>query len=281
MKQGFLPGHRVHGQQYAAVFAAGDILQHFALAAARSALMHNDQIVVILGRHQGAGSVGRYPALLLTDVQKNRINALLCGRPRIQVVGKYLMAVVQAVMHDHLLAVKVSVSERGRYINDCARRITLGVLRGNKTLQMRHSKCKKRCVARANKHRAIAINIAARIKGHKNQLLALEPFERFLLHVRKREAVHVGKTRLIGRFIVANTHAVRVAAAHVILHVVDDHAVLGADNRGFCNHALAGHIINDVVLSRTAGAKDHVIKLLLGGRDKDPLAVFNYIDDLG
>lgn len=122
---GLLARYRVGGEENLAVRLARDVLKHLALAAARGALVHDDQLVLIRGDQTACGGMAGSPALLLADVEQNRVNALLRGRTRIEVVGKYFVAVVQTVVDNDLLALEMGVTERGRNVDDGARLIAL------------------------------------------------------------------------------------------------------------------------------------------------------------
>ena len=187
------------------------------------------------------------------------------------------MAVVQTVVHDNLLALKVGVTERRCNVNDCARLVALALLCVDKALQVRQRKCEERALHGADQHRAIAINIAARIKGHQDQLLRLEPFHGLAAQIGKGIAVNIGKTLFIGRLIVRDTHTVRLAAAHIILHEVDRRAVLASCYVRFLDRTFAGHVEHDVIYIGMIRAEHHVVQLRLAGRNRHAFTVFEHI----
>ena len=76
------------------------------------------------------------PALLLANVEQYGVNTLLGRRARIQVIGEYLVAVIQTVVNNDLLALKVGVTERRCNIDDRTRLVALGLLCAYKALQM-------------------------------------------------------------------------------------------------------------------------------------------------
>ena len=240
--------------------------------------MHDDHFVLIRGYETAAGGVRGDPALLLADVEQHRVYALLGGRAGIQVVGKYFVAVVQAVVYNNLLALEVGMAERGRNVNDRARLIALALLGVDKALQVRQREREKRALLGAHEHRAVAIDIAARVERHQDQFLCLEPVHRFLTQVGERIAVNVRKALFVGRLVVRNAHAVRLAAAHIVLHEVDRGAVLAAGHVRLLDRALAGHVEHDIVNIHAVGAEDHVIQLRLAGRHGYALAM---LDDIG
>jgi hypothetical protein len=104
----------VLAQQQAAVGLAVDVLEHLALAAARRALVHEHDVVVVRRGDADGRAVGGGPALLLAEVQQHAVDALLRGRPRVEVVAEQLVQPVGAVVHDDLPALEVRVAEGGR-----------------------------------------------------------------------------------------------------------------------------------------------------------------------
>ena len=184
-------------------------------------------------------------------------------------------------MHAHLAVVKVGVAERGRDVNNRAGLIAFGLLGGNEALKLCQREREERGVARADKHGLIAIDVAAGVEGHNNQLLGFEPFHGFLAYFVEVIAVYILEAGLVGGLVVRDAHAVRVAAAHIILGVVDTNAILGADNGRLGDFAFAGDIINNIVFTGTAGAEYHFVQLGLGGRDENALAFLNHVLNLG
>ena len=175
------------------------------------------------------------------------------------------MAVIQAVVYDNLTAIEVGMTERGRYVNDRAGLEALGLLSRDKALQVCHCVCKECCVARANQHRTITVCVAARIEGHHDQFLSLEPIQGICLALCKVITVNILKARLVGRLVITDAHAVGIATAHVILGVVDDYAVLCAYYGRFTHLTAACYVIYDIVLTRTAGTEYRLVQLLLAG----------------
>ena len=188
------------------------------------------------------------------------------------------MAVVQAVMDADLAALKVRVAERRRDIDDRAGLVARGLARVYKALQMGEREREERGLLRADQHRAVTVNIAARIEGHQDQLLRLEPFHGLVAQVGKGIAVNILKARLVRRLVVGNAHAVRVAAAHIIFHVVDRRAVFAADDVRLLHGALALYVENNVEFVGLVRAEDHFIELSLAGRNRNAFAV---LDDVG
>ena len=217
------------------------------------------------------------PALLLADVEQNRVNALLRGRTRIEVVGKYFVAVVQTVVDNDLLALEMGVTERGCNVDDRARLVALGLLSVDKALKMCQREGEKCALLRADEHGAVAVFVAAGIERHQNELLRLEPFHGLLTQLVELVAVNVSKALFVGRLVVRDAHAVRLAAAHVVLGEVNGCTVLAADNVRFLEQTLAGYVKYNVVHISMLGTEYHVVQLCLAGRHGNALAVFDHV----
>ena len=108
------------------------------------------------------------------------------GGAGIQVIGKDLVTVVQPVVYAHLLAVKVSVTERRSHIHDGTGLEVVDVLGADEGLQLRQREREESRVAGADQQGLVAVFVAAGHEGHQNQLLAgqsdeyLEGIERMI-----------------------------------------------------------------------------------------------------
>ena len=185
-------------------------------------------------------------------------------------------------MHDDLLAVKVRVAERRRNEDDGAGLIVLRHIdNARKALHVRQRQREERGVERTD-HQA-RITVAARTGGKRqhDDLLRGEPVERLLTKGRKLVAKAVLKARLVGGQIVADGHAVRVAAAHVVFHEVDDAAVLAAHDFRFLDRAIALDGVDHVVAGGVRGAVGHLLELFLRLGIGNALALFECCGDLG
>ena len=98
--------------QETAIFHAMDVFGHLALAAARRALVHQDQLILVRSDDGDRGAVVGRPALVLASIEQHGVDAFLCAWARIEVVGVDLLMRGSAVMHHHLLAAKVGMAER-------------------------------------------------------------------------------------------------------------------------------------------------------------------------
>ena len=281
VEDGFFACDRMGREQDAVILHAGNVLKHFALAAAGSALVHDYDVVIVLCGDAGRRRVGGHPAFLLADVEQHGINALLRGRAGVEVVGKDLMAVVEAVMDADLTAVEVGVAEGGGDVDDRAGLVALGLFGGDEALQLCECERKECGVARADEYGLIAVDVAAGVEGHDNKLLGLEPFHGFLTDVGEVVAVNVFEFGLIGGLVVGDAHAVGVAAAHVILCVVDADAIFGANYGCFGDLAFAGDVVYDVIFARAPGAEDHFVEFGLCGGDEDAFAFFDHVLQFG
>ena len=125
--------------------------------------------------------------------------------------------------------------------------------------------------------------MAARTGGKRqhDDLLRREPVERLLTKRREVIAEAVLKARLVGGQIVADGHAVRVAAAHVVFHEVDDAAVLAAHDLRFLDRALALNGVDHVIAGGVRGAVGHFLQLLLRLGVGDALALLQCLRHLG
>ena len=135
----------------------------------------------------------------------------------------------------------------------------------------------ERALLRAYEHGAVAVLVAAGIKRHQDQLLRLEPVHGLAAQLVELVAVHIREALLIGRLVVCDAHAVRLAAAHVILYKVDGCAVLAADNISFFYQTLARYIEYNVVHVGMFRTEYHVVQFRLAGGNGHALAVFDHI----
>ena len=170
------------------------------------------------------------------------------------------------------------MAERGRNVNDRAGLISLALLRVDEALQVRQRKCKKRALLGAYQHRTVAINVAARIERHQDQFLGLEPIHGLAAEIGKRIAVNVYKALFVGRLVVRNAHAVRLAAAHIVLYKIDRGSIFAAGYIRFLDRTLARHVKNNIINIRMVGAEHHIIQLRLAGRHGYAFAM---LDDIG
>ena len=158
-----------------------EILQHFALAAAGRALVHEDGLVFIRRFDQSGRCVAADPALVLADVEKHRVNALFCRGTWIEVIGEDFVKVFAAVVHHDLLAVKVRVPEGRGNVDDGARGVVFGdILNRDEALHVGKRQGKERCIRRANEQAVISVCRVARLKWKHNDPLLGEPIHRLL-----------------------------------------------------------------------------------------------------
>ena len=225
--------------------------------------MHEDGLVLIRGLEHGRGGVVGDPALVLADVEQHGEHALLGGGTRIEVVGEDLVQLLAALVDDDLLAVEVGVPEGGRHIDDGAGVEMLGhVVDGHEALHVGQRQREEGRVDRADHQAVVAEVLAARLEGQQDELLVAEPGHRLLAELFKRVAVALGKAGLVGGQIVADAHAVGVAAAHVVLHEVDDGAVLAADDLRLLDQTSALDGVADVIAGRVGRTVGHLGQLL-------------------
>ncbi len=259
-----LAADRVRAEQNLAVRLAVDLLEHFALAAAGGALVHEHDLVFIRRLEDRGGGVVGDPALVLADVEQDGEHALFRGRAGVEVVGEDLVQRLAALVDDDLLAVEVRQPERRGDVDDRpGRKARLHLVDADEALHIRERQREKRRVRRADHQRVVAVVAAAGVEGEDDVALRLKPLHRLGAEEGEVVAVHVPEAGLVGREVVADAHAVGVAAAHVVLHEVDDGAVLAADDLGLLEKTLAGDVVRHVKLRAVRRAVAKLLELLL------------------
>ena len=263
----FLTADGVDAHQQLAVLVPVDLLQHLALAAAGSALVHEDHLVLIGGLQHGGGGVVGDPALVLADVQQDGEHALLGRGAGIEVVGKDLMQVLAAAVDNHLLAVKMGVTERRRHIDDGPGLIVLlHVKDADEALHIGQGEGEESSVHGADHQAVIAVVLPAGLERQDDQLLAGQPVHGFLPEFGELVAIFFLEKRLVGGQIVPNAHTIRITAAHIVLHEVDHGAVLAADHLGLLHKAPAFDGVDHVIAGGMGRPIAHFLQLLLGLR---------------
>ena len=178
-------------------------------------------------------------------------------------------------MDNDLLAVEVGVTEgRGNVDDGAWSKAVLNIVDADKALHIRKGQRKERGVHRADHKAVIAVIPSACVERQHYKALGAEPIHSLLAELGELIAVDVGKTRLVGRQIVADAHAVGVAAAHIVLHEVDGSAVLAADDLGLLDKTLAVDAVAHVKLGGVRGAVAHLDELLLGLGIAEAVGVF-------
>ena len=271
----FLARDGMRTEQEAAVLLMVDFLKHLALAAARCALVHENDLVFIRSLKQRRRGMVGYPALVLADIEQHGEHALLCGGAGIEVIGKDLVQLLAALMHNDLLAGEMRVSEGRSDIDYAARREAgLDVEDALKALHIRQRQREECRVHRADHQAVIAVILSAGLEGQEDYLLRRQPVHSLLAELGELVAVDVLKAGLVGRQIVAYAHAVRIAAAHIVLHEVDHGAVLAAHDLRFFHDAHAWQRVADVVAGAVRRTKAHLLELFLRLRIADAAAFF-------
>jgi len=173
-------------------------------------------------------------------------DALLRGRPRVEVVGVDLVERLGAVVDDDLAAGEVRVPERRGGVHDRARRELAELLERDEALEVDERGREERAVGGDDRERGRAVGEAAGLEGNHDEVLLREPVERLLLGRREVVPVDVAEARLVGRAVVRDAHAVRVAAPHVVLGVVHGDAVGAADDVRLLDETVPGDLEHDV-----------------------------------
>ena len=221
----------------------------------------------------------RDPTLLLADIEQHAVYALLGGGAGVEVVGKDLVQVRHAVVDDYLLALEVGVPEGGRDIDYGA---GLEVVHGayvHKGLQLGHREAEEGRIPRADQHGLIAVVIAAGLEGHEDQLLLSQPLESLVAKCVELVAVDFLESRLIRGLVVGDTHTIGVAAAHVVLRIVDRGAVFAADDLGLLD-GLAVYVVQHLDLIGMLIAEDQLEEDFFAGGDYDARAVVDHPAEL-
>ena len=122
--------------------------------------------------------------------------------------------------------------------------------------------------------------VGARVERQHHDLLIAQPVERLLPELGELIAKAVLEAGLVGRQLVADGHAVRIAAAHIVLHEVDHAAVLAAHHLGLLNRAKSLNGIHHVVAGGVRGAVGHFLQLLLRLGVGDALALLQRLRHL-
>ena len=149
-----------------------------------------------------------------------------------------------------------------------------------KALHIRKRQRKERGVERADHQARIAVATRTGGKRQHDDLLGRKPVERLLTELGELIAEAVLEARLVRGKIVADGHAVGVAAAHIVLHEVDDAAVLAAHDLRLLHRAVSLNGIDHVVTGGMRGAVGHFLQLLLRLGVGDALAFLQRCGDL-
>ena len=253
----------VGAEQDAAVVLAAQVLVHLGLAAARRALVHDDGLVVVRGRDANGRRVGGDPAvaLLLADVEQDGEDALLGARARVQVVGEDLVKRLRAVVDHHLLVAEVRLAERRRHVDDRARGVVAELVEGDPAGEVADRQREESGVDRDDRERGRPELERARLERHDHELLRAEPVEGLLPHGREGLAELLRVPVLVRGEVVGDVHALRVAAAHVVLWVVHRDAVAAADDGGF-DDGRAVRLVLDAEDGAAFGAEGELVELL-------------------
>ncbi len=195
--------------------------------------MHHDNFIFVGCDYSSRAGVSREPPLCLSYIQKNTVYAFFCRGSGIEVVGKYFMQLSCSVVYNDLFALKMSVSERRRYIDYCTRPELVYSVYLQEMLQFCQRKCKKGGVSRADKQRLIAVFIPSGLERNNYKFTLCQPIEGFFAQLLKLITVDIFEPRLIARKIVANPHGVGISAAHIVLGIVYCGAVFAPDHMGF------------------------------------------------
>ena len=162
-----------------AVLLPVDILQHLALPAAGSALVHENDLVFIGGLQDRRGCMVRHPALVLADIQQHGKHALFRGGAGVEVVRENLVQRIAALVHHHLLPLKMGQPEGGRHIEDRPGGEPLAdIVDAHKALHIGQGKGKKRRVHRADHQGVVPVVAPAGVERQQDDPLGLEPGHR-------------------------------------------------------------------------------------------------------
>ena len=184
-------------------------------------------------------------------------------------------------MDNDLLAVEVSVTEgRGDVDDSTGSEAVLNIVDADKALHICQRQREERGVHRADHKAVITVILSAGVEGQHYKALGAEPLHGLLAELGELIAVDIGKARLVGGQIVADAHAVRIAAAHIVLHEVDCGAVLAADDLGLLDKTLAVDAVAHVKLGGMRGAVAHLDELLLGLGIAEAVGIFQRLHEI-
>jgi hypothetical protein len=247
----FFFGNQVAPDQQASIFHAVDVLRHLAFAAARCALVHEDELVLVGRDHGHRGTVIGGPPLAFADVEEHGIHALLRARPGVEVVSEHFLVRAGAVMHHHLPAAEMGVAEGRRDEEYTAgdREVGRHLAAGNHALHVGQRGGEKRGLPGHDQQRTISQFIATRIEGHGYQFLSLEPVERLLAGLVERLAEAIGIGGFVGRQPVADEHGVWIAAPHRGFREVDGQPVARFGDDGLGDPAQPRRLEHRLILS--------------------------------
>ncbi|GCD19669.1 hypothetical protein CTKZ_12310 [Cellulomonas algicola] len=164
-------------------------------------------------------------------------------------------------MHDDLPAVEVRVPERGSDVQDRAGGERPELVERDPALQVGEREGEERGVGRDDRERRVPVHRAAGAEGEHDEALPGEPVEGLGLHGREVGAVDVAVARLVGGQVVGDPHAVGVAAAQVVLGVVDREPVGAADDVRLL-HGLAVDVVDDVEPRAAVGSEGERVELV-------------------
>ena len=250
-----LAGDQILAQQQAAIRLAMGLLEHFTLAAAARALVHDGHHVVIRRNDLDRGTMVRHPTLAFAQAEQHAIDALLGARSGIQIVREQFVQTVAAIMHDDLFAVAMRVPEDRCHVNDRARHeARRNLVVGNDALQHDQTEREESGIGRRNHQGVQAYARAPSNEAEQRQFLALEPLEGLLAQRRELGPKALLERFLVGGQPVANHHAVRVAAAHVRIRVVGSHTVAHPRHGGFDDATFARNVVGDFKVIRRGAA---------------------------
>ena len=167
-------------------------------------------------------------------------------------------------MDHHLFAIEMGVAEGGSHVDDGAGGVVVGdVVDGDESLHVGQCQGEEGGVGGADHEAVIAVGAVPGLEGQHDEPLGGEPVHGLPAQGGELVAEAVGKAGLVGGAAVADDHGVGVPAAHVVLHEVDQRAVLAADDLRLLHCALADDVVDYIVLGCVGGAEDQLVQLLL------------------
>jgi hypothetical protein len=235
---------QIPSQQNLTVRLAMHWFEHLALPAPAGALVQDRHDIVIRGDDLDGRSVRRQPAFLLALVDQNAVGTLLGARAGVQVVRKDFMHIGLAVVNNHLPTLAIGMPEWRRDVED---RLGIEIQRHfpgrQHLLQVGQRAAEKRGVLRADQQRRVSELLSARVQRQQDQLLGRKPLEGLPAQGLEGDAEAVFELRFVRRLFVRDHHAVRVAAAHVRLGIVDRQTVPAPCNDRLDDAAPFGNLI--------------------------------------
>lgn len=143
-------------------------------------------------------------------------------------------------MHHHLPALEVGVPERRRHEHQAAGGVGAELIQGDPALQVHQGEGEERGVGGDHGEGGVAVGEASGLEGDDGEGLGGQPRQGLAADRIEGAALPLGVAGLVGGPLVRDPHAVGIAAADVVLGVVDRDAVPAPGDRGLHDPGAGG-----------------------------------------